>query len=155
MIRTHLSFAAVVVTALAACTPSARLQAPDGFATLTDQTEYVYRATSAGGVVLGVRKEPNKPSGNLAFWADIVDRQLRRSGYTADGEASPVHTRAGLVGREMRYTHESNGRPYRFWTAVFVTESTIYIVEAGGDRDRVKPTIAEGIEKAIGSLTLG
>lgn len=140
---------------LAACGPAVRVDTPDGFATLADQTEYVYRATNADGVVIAVRKEVNKPTGNLAFWADIVDRKLRLRGYATDGAPSDVRTRSGHAGREMHYTADSNGRPYRFWTAVFVTESDIFIVEVAGDKDRFKAKLEGAIEKAIASIRIG
>lgn len=61
-----LSILLLAASALAtACGPSVSLQTPPGFAVLPKQTEYLYRAASADGVVLAVRVEDNKPTGNL------------------------------------------------------------------------------------------
>jgi hypothetical protein len=143
--------------AAAACAPRVTVQTPPGFAVLEDQQEYVYRATSADGVVIGVRAEDNKPSGNLDFWADVLDRTLRRGGYVqeAEGAVMPLRSRAGFAGREMRYLRDDSGHKYRFWVAVFVTEKKVWVVEAGGDHERFKGRIQEAIQKAIESVVFG
>lgn len=153
----HLRTAALLLalSATAACGPSVTLQTPSGFAVLEDQKEYLYRATSAEGVVLGVRAEKNEPRGNIDFWADALDRQLRRGGYVADGDMKEVHTKTGLTGREVRYTRVENGRKYRFWMTVFVTEKRVWVVEAGGDADRFKEKMQLGVQQAIESIRVG
>jgi hypothetical protein len=147
---------AVSVSA-AACGPRVALQTPAGFAVLDDQKEYVYRATSAEGVVIAVRAEDNKPRGNIDFWADALDRTLRRGGYVPEGKGAqaPVRSPGGITGREMKYTREENGRKYRFWVAVFVTENKVWVVEAGGDHERFEGKIQDGIQKAIESVVFG
>lgn len=152
MKRMLLRLAPLLFVACAACGPKASVQTPAGFAVLDDQKEYVYRAASADGVVLAVRAEKNEPQGNLDFWADVLDRHLRRGGYAADGTAVEVRTATGLTGRQARYTRNENGRKYRFWLAVFVTEKRVWIVEAGGDEERFKDRVQDGIQKAIQSL---
>lgn len=151
-----LSCAALLVAAALdlGCGPSANVATPPGFAVLKDQKEYVYRATSAEGVVLGIRAEKNDPFGNLDFWADALDRTLRRSGYVADGNAVPVRSASGLPGRIHKYTREQNGRANRFWIGVFVTEKRVWVVEAGGDADRFKGKLQDGIQRAIESVEL-
>lgn len=146
---------AALSTSLLACGPSVTMHTPPGFAVLDKQEEYVYRATSAEGVVLGVRAEKHDPKGNLEFWAEAVDRQLRKGGYVPEGDPVDVRTTTGLHGREMKYKREQNGRAYRFWTVVFVTESRVWIVEAGGDADRFKEKMQKGVQRAIESIGLG
>ena len=154
----HLRQAALLLALSAttlACGPSVNLQTPSGFAVLEDQKEYVYRATSAEGVVLAVRAEKNEPRGNIDFWADALDRQLRRGGYVVEGDMKEVHTRAGLTGRQSRYTRVENGRKYRFWMTVFVTEKRVWVVEAGGDADRFQEKLQRGVQQAIESIGVG
>lgn len=149
-------FAALALSAAtAACGPSVTLQTPSGFAVLEDQKEYVYRATSAEGVVLGVRAERNQPHGNLEFWSEALDRQLRHGGYVTEGALKEVHLASGLTGRELRYTRVENGRKQRFWMTVFVTEKRVWVVEAGGDADRFKERTQLAVQKAIASLGIG
>ena len=153
--KIRMLWAPLLLVACAACGPRATIQTPAGFAVLQDQEEYVYRAATADGVALSVRAEKNEPRGNLDFWSAALDHQLRRVGYTPDGPAAEVHTSGGLTGREARYTRSENGRKYRFWIAVFVTDRRVWVVEAGGDEERVKDRIPEGIQKAIESLGVG
>jgi hypothetical protein len=141
--------------AAVACGPSVSLVTPPGFAVLDKQEEYLYRAASADGVAIGVRAEKNEPRGNLDFWAEAVDRQLRKSGYVPEGDPADVRTSAGLTGRETKYKREVNGRTSRFWTVVFVTDKHVFVVEAGGDSDRFKEKAQKGIQKAIESLGIG
>ncbi len=148
-------WAPLLLVASAACAPRASIQTPAGFAVLPDQEEYVYRAATANGVALSVRAEKNEPHGTLDFWSDALDNQLRRVGYVPEGPAAEVRTAGGLTGREGRYTRTENGRKYRFWIAVFVTDRRVWVVEAGGDEERVKGHVSEGIQKAIESLGVG
>lgn len=141
-------FLSLILCALAACGGSVNMQAPAGFAELEDQERYVYRATNAQGVVIGVRSEANKPRGDLSFWSGAVDAHLRRSGYTAV-TGSEVKTKSGLTGKQVRYKIARNNREHSFWVTVFVTDDAVITVEVGGDRaffeDLEKP-LATAIE---------
>jgi hypothetical protein len=64
-----------------------------------------------------------------------------------------VRTRAA-PGREAKYTREENGRKYRFWTTVVVADDRVWVVEAGGDADRFKGKVEQGVQRAIESLAL-
>ena len=151
-----LSILLLVASALTtACGPSVSLQTPAGFAVLPEQKEYLYRAASADGVVLAIRVEDNKPVGNLDFWAEALDRQLRQGSYRPDGKAEDVKSASGLPGRRLKYTRENQGRKYRYWVTVFVTESRVFCVEAGGDEERFKGKALESVQKAGDSAIFG
>jgi hypothetical protein len=139
----------------AACAPRVSLKTPPGFAVLEEQKEYAYRATSAEGVVIGVRTEKNEPKGNLEFWSEALDRQLRMSGYAPEADGADVRAAGGLSGRELRYVRKQSGRPHRLWIAVFVTDDRVWVVEAGGDADRFKEKQRKAIQKAIESIGVG
>ncbi len=145
----------LILLACAACGPRVTVQTPPGFAVLEEQKEYLYRAATAGGVVLAVRAEKNEPRGNLDFWADVIDRQLRRGGYAPDGTLTEVRASGGPTGRQASYVRVDNGRKDRFWFAVFVTGDRVWVVEAGGDEERFKDRVQDGIQKAIQSLATG
>src|SRR3954454_7524334 len=87
----------------AGCTHGARLSTPSGFATLEEGGGYSYRATSAKGVVVATRTEPNDVKANTEFWAETLDAKLRDKGYTADGGTRSVKTAKGLAGTQHRY----------------------------------------------------
>lgn len=138
--------------ALPTACASFHVTTPPGFAALESNDDHAYRATSADGVVLGVRSEPNRPEGNLEFWAGAVDDRLRSTGYTLDGDPRPVQSADGVPGIQRRYARDSNGRTLRYWTTVFVKGSRVYVVEAGGDRE-VFDRAAPAVERAIATLT--
>lgn len=135
----------------AGCTPGAHLSTPAGFATLDSGDMYSYRATSAKGVVLATRTEPNRVKANTEFWADTLDGKLRDKGYTADGAARAVKTSKGLAGTQLRYTTMQGGRVHRYWVSVFATADKVYLVEAAGDKepfDKAEKTV----ESAMSTL---
>ena len=143
--------AAAVLLVAAGCTHGGRLDTPNGFANLGDQGDFSYRATSARGVVLATRTEPNDVKANTDYWAETLDLRLRDAGYEVDGQTRKVHTVKGLDGTQLRYTTTRDGRPHRYWVTVFATKSKVYVVEAAGDK--VPFDAAESaVEKAIATL---
>jgi hypothetical protein len=153
--KTRVLWAPLLLVVCAACGPRVTVQTPPGFAVRKDQEECVYRAATADGVAFAVRAEKNEPHGNLDFWSKTLDNQLRRIGYTPEGPAADVRTAGGLTGRELKYTRVEGGRKYRFWLAVFVTESRVWVVETGGDEERFNGAVPAGVQKAIESLGVG
>lgn len=137
---------------LMGCARGFDIATPDGFAELDDQERFDYRATTAEGVVLGVRKKANEPRGDLGFWAGAVDAHLRRQGYRAL-EPVDVQSESGVRGRQLRYARSLGGRDHVFWVTVFVTESAVITVEAGGDQTFFAQE-RRSVEKAIRSLVI-
>jgi hypothetical protein len=133
----------------AAC-HGARLETPNGFATLDEDGAYSYRATSAKGVVLATRTEKNEVKANTDFWAETLDAKLRDRGYVADGTRS-VKTGKGLTGTQLRYTTTKNGREHRYWVTVFATTKKVFVVEAAGDKEPFDTALAS-VDRAIASL---
>ncbi len=142
--------AAVLALAAAGCSHGARLDTPAGFANLGYRADFSYRATSARGVVLATRTEPNDVAANTDFYAEALDLRLRDSGYVAEGTRT-VRTAKGLSGTQLRYVTVRDGRPHRYWVTVFATKSKVYVVEAAGDKvpfDAAEATL----ERAISTL---
>jgi hypothetical protein len=135
----------------AACTHGARLETPSGFATLEGSGAYSYRATSAKGVVLATRTEPNDVKANTEFWAETLDSKLRDKGYVADGATRTVKTGKGLSGTQLRYLTSKNGREHRYWVTVFATKSKVFVVEAAGDKEPFDKSVT-AVDGAITSL---
>lgn len=143
----------VFALAIAACHPSAQLQAPDGFAQLEGQKSYDWRAASAQGVVLAVRTEKNEPRANVDFWADAIDLRLRRAGYGAEARKD-VTSANGVAGKQLRFSRVEAQRTYRYWLTVFVTQDRVYVVEAGGDKDSFDPA-EKTVERAVLTVRAG
>ena len=153
MIR-HLTSMAFVVIALSVvgCGPGFQIITPAGFAELEDQEDYGYRATNAEGVVIAVRREANRPYGDLSFWSGAVDSQLRRSGYVAT-KAVDVKTADGQSGRQIRYHRKHGEREHLFWVTVFTIDDDVVVVEVGGDKAYFGK-VEKAVSSAIGSLDL-
>jgi hypothetical protein len=141
----ELALGAMLGLAVAGCGRGFVLTTPSGFAELEAGRDYAYRATNAEGVVIAVRRENNRPYGDLGFWSGAVDAHLRRDGYTAD-KAVEVQSADGVPGRQIRYHATRERREFVFWASVFVTEANVVVVEAGGDRLHF-----DKLEGAVGS----
>jgi hypothetical protein len=145
--------ASALATALlaAACAPAARLSPSHGFAALDGQKEYDYRATTAQGVVVAVRAEPNKLHAPADFWAQAIDARMRRDGYAQEA-VKDVQAANGLSGKQLRYVRgDDDRRTYCYWLTVFATDDRVYVVEAGGDKENFDPQ-RPAVEKAVLAL---
>ena len=122
------------------CTHSLRVDTPAGFAELGRSHPFVYRATTATGVVIGARVADNQPRANLEFWTAAVDRKLVADGYVR-ADQKPVRSRGGLAGTMLSYTLDET----RYLVTVYATADKVYVVDAAGDAaefDPLAPTVA-------------
>lgn len=146
------ALAAVLALAAASCTPT--FATPKGFVELERSGGYDQRATTADGLVLAGRKIENDPEGDLAFWSQAIENQMRLRGGYALLEKHKVSTAAGREGEELRFGHDEGNRPHLYYVALFVTpgtfwkDGTIYLIEAGGPKALVEKNAA-AIEWAI------
>src|SRR5690606_25089167 len=107
------------------------LDTPAGFVTLEDGTHYrvpgaTFKAMSADGAVLMVRRHDNDTHSDLAFWADALAREMTDGqGYELIGTAE-ASTRAGRKGRLLQLRGTMNDVMYRYDVAVFVDGDHIY-----------------------------
>lgn len=150
MIRNTLlfTFALGLATLGSGCARGFEIQTPDGFAELDRTDDYRYRATSAEGVVIAVRREKNEPRGSLEFWSSALRSELELQGYHFESEKS-VKSKDGTAGKQLRYAVTREGRPNALWVTVFVSGSRVLVVEAGGDVahfGRVQSKVAQAIE---------
>lgn len=129
------------------------LETPAGFASHDEGRSYDLRASDGEGVVLAVRTEKNRPSGDLLYWSSALDVQLRKTGYEPV-EDLDLQSADGHAGKQLRYVVHDGGRELVFWLSVFVTERQVILVEAGGDAEFFGPKAAQ-VEAAIASLTVG
>lgn len=128
-----------------ACGPSFVSQTPSGFVELdNDYDNYDYRATTAEGVVIAVREIENDARGEKEFWLTAIKNQMReRGGYQLIDEV-PVTSADGVAGTRMRFGHDDgNNKPHVYDLTVFVTEDTIWVVEAGGTKEQMEQEAAK------------
>lgn len=130
---------ALSLGALAGCGRSFVAATPPGFVDLGDRYgKDEYRATTADGVVLGVRAMPNDPKGERAFWTRAIENQMRELGGYALLGRRDVKNRSGMVGEQLRFGHDDHGQPALYYLTIFVTDDRIYLVEAGGPKAQVE-----------------
>lgn len=150
--------ATLLVLVLAGCGAGFTVDAPSDFVSLDDASShargYALRATSADGVVMGVRTLENDRHGSADFWVEAIRNRLRRDqGYALVSEAD-VSAASGQRGHQMRFGHDDDGgHPYVYWVTVFVTHERIFVVEAGGRRDRFEPATAE-VETSLSTFRI-
>ena len=111
---------------------------PSGFVDLGDRYPHgEYRATTADGVVIGIRAFDNDPKGELSFWSRALERRMREMGGYALLKTESVAALGGLKGVEMRLGHDEGRTPYLYIVALFVSDKKVYVVEAGGTKEEV------------------
>jgi hypothetical protein len=125
---------------------------PQGFVDLGERYPHgEYRATTADGVIIGIRAYDNDPQGELSFWSRALERRMRETGGYALLDKHPVSARGGLTGIQMRFGHDEGKEPYLYEIVLFVTEKKIYLLEAGGTKTEMAKQDAQ-IEWAIKSF---
>ena len=108
---------------------------PPGFVELEKDEPYDYRATTADGVVIAVRSIEHEPKGELGFWVTAIERQVREQKGYALLETRDVKNAQGLAGKQLRFGHDEGKKPHLYYVTVFVTDSRLYLLEAGGKKD--------------------
>jgi hypothetical protein len=128
---------------------------PDDFVDLDEERDdYEMRATTAHGVVLATREVENDPEGNLDFWVDAIRNRLRRAGGYALLEEKEVTAGSGQRGKQLRFGRDERGQTFHYWITVFVTDSHVLVIEAGGRKELFEEA-AERVERAIAGVQIG
>lgn len=136
--RTPLLAALVLLAALAGCRPF-KPATPPGFVDLSDSyPSDEYRATTADGMVLGIRAFENNPRGELPFWVRVIENRMRDTSGYALLDTREAKDRAGNVGKTLRFGHDESGVPHLYYLTVFVDEKRVFLLEAGGTKDLVE-----------------
>ena len=136
MTTTAHAWAAACFLLLAGCGHSFEAATPPGFVEL-DETDsaYAYRAMTADGLVIAAREIDHEPKGELDFWVQAIENRLRQRGGYALLETRPVTCRSGQTGKQLRFGHDEGSRPLLYTVTIFVTDDTIYLIEAGGTKE--------------------
>lgn len=123
---------------LAGCGRSFVPATPPGFVDLGDRYgRQEYRATTADGVVIGIRAFDNEPKGEAAFWARALERRTRDMAGYALLDKRDVTARGVLKGVQMRFGHDEGKDPFLYYLVLFVTDEKVFVLEAGGAKAEV------------------
>jgi hypothetical protein len=111
---------------------------PPGFVDFSDKyQDHEYRATTADGLVLGVRAFDNEPKGELDFWLRAIENRMRDTSGYALLETREVKDIKGNAGKQLRFGHDESGVPHLYYVTVFVNDDHVFLLEAGGTKDLV------------------
>lgn len=136
--RTLLASALFLLAALAGCRPF-KPATPTGFVDLSDKyQDHEYRATTADGMVIGIRAFDNDPRGELAFWVRVIENRLRDTSGYALLDTREAKDRAGNAGKTLRFGHDESGVPHLYYLTVFVNDDHVFLIEHGGTKDLVE-----------------
>jgi len=145
----RLVFALALALATPACARHFVPQTPQGFVDMGEgYPDGEYRATTADGVVIGIRNVDNEPRGELSFWAKSLENRMREMGGYALLDKRQVTNRAGAddagkTGIQLRFGHDEGKTPHLYWVTLFVTPKRIFILEAGGPKPEMERQAAQ------------
>jgi hypothetical protein len=126
-----------IAALFAGCGPSFTATTPPGFVELDDDhDDYDYRATTADGLVTSVREIEHDPEGSPEFWLKAIKNRMRERGGYALLDEVKVTSADGVQGTQLRFGHdEESGQPHLYYVTLFVTESKLFLLEAGGTKE--------------------
>ena len=131
---------ALTAFAVAGCAPAwVARDLPASYVELKRRGSYLKRATSAEGVVLGLKCEKNKPRASANFWSKVVQRHLKEArGYVP--LKAPEDARARGAGWKLFKFSLPAEEPLLYLLALRVSENEkrLDIVECGGPKRAVE-----------------
>ena len=133
---------------LCACVHTTPAVLPEGFAAYPQ--EEAFKAVTPDGVVYRVRREPNKPYADMAFWKEAMKKRMLAAGYRLGAER-PFD--AGLrQGYLLELTAPHGPLDYGYLIAIFVEKESIQIAEAAGEITalaKYRPTLLQAMANLI------
>lgn len=132
---------AALALCLVGCGRPYEVATPSGFVDLEDRYDdgdEEYRATTADGVVIGVRAWDNEPYAERAFLVRAIENQLRQGRGYALLSTREVVSRNGLKGTQMRFGHDEASGPHLYVLTVFTDEDHVWLHEAAGKKELVE-----------------
>ena len=124
-----------------------KIETAPGMVELDNQEpDYEYRAMTPEGVVLGVRVVDTDDRGDLEFWTRATILRMRQMNGYALLASNPVTSHDGTPGRELHFGHDENGKPYLYTVRLFVAQSRLFVVEAGGQIPYLLRALAQHVE---------
>ncbi len=118
-----------VALCLCACVTTTPAALPEGFAAYPP--DGAFKAVSPDAVVYRVRREPNKPYADLAFWKEAMKKRMLAAGYRLSAEGPlAAGPREGYL---LELTAPYGPQDYSYLIAIFVEKESIQIAEAAGE----------------------
>ena len=137
--RYMITLSTLIVGMLAGC--GATMTAPEDFVEVPREQRgaYDFRAISADGAVVAVRRIDNAKKGTLDFWTQAVSNELKvGKGYKLT-ESKDVRSSSGAPGRLLTLTSRQGGVDYIYMLALYVRPDAVIVAEAAGTTDAIEP----------------
>jgi hypothetical protein len=149
--RPALLLAATLAVGMVGCNAFS-VATPENFVSLKRyRTRLTYKAVAPDNAVLSVRSFAVKDRGTLAYWTEIVRREMvLRKGYILKSTVA-VKAGNGVPGTLLLFDTQSGKRAYRYAVALFVTSAYVHAVEMAAKADRLDPHRSD-LDKLIASL---
>jgi hypothetical protein len=118
------TFCSLALLTFAGC--AIHVDLPEQFL-VTTASSYEFKATTADNAIFWVENHELPEGGsNLEFWvAALKNEFVDNRGYTFL-EEEPIVTIDGVKGAQMLYEATTQGRTYRYLTAVFVRPASLF-----------------------------
>lgn len=114
---------------LCACVHTTPAALPEGFAAYPP--DGAFKAVTADGVVYRVRREPNQPYADMAFWKEAMKKRMLEAGYRLGAEGPlAAGSRQGYL---LELSAPYGPQDYGYLIAIFVEKESIQIAEAAGE----------------------
>lgn len=134
--------ALALALAASACGRPYTAATPDGFIDLGDRYDdrpaHEYRASTADGVVLGVRAFDNEPKADMALAVKALENRVRLGQGYALLDEKDVTARDGTKGKMMRFGHDEASGPHLYYVTIFLNDKHVFLLEAGGKKELVE-----------------
>ncbi len=137
MVRFICGMAVAALVLAGGCT-TGQIERPDGYLEIQTGPQYAQRFLSVDGNVIASRSMENPKGGDLDYWTKAISREMTEvAGYTLK-ESQPI--KAGRVeGTLFDFRTPVGGIDHTYLVAVYVDGSTIALVEAGGQSEKLAP----------------
>ena len=153
-LRPCLGFLAIAAFGLVSCGYAFEITPPSSFIELEDQDPtYALRATSAEGLVLGVRELDNDPYGGMEFWVTAVSNELRYSQGYSLLDTTEVRAATGELGTLLEFGRDDATGSFLYSAALFVSDDYIWVIELGGEEDLYQAN-RTALEQALSSFQI-
>lgn len=129
-----------------------KVKTPESFVSLERvRSRTYYKAVSPDNAVVTISAFRHKDRGTLAYWTEILKREMTlRRGYNHKGTEN-VKTGAGLEGRRLTFHATSGTTKYVYTAHLFVTKKYIHVMETAA-QEKVYPQHQAAFDAAVASF---
>jgi len=122
--------ALIAILVFVAC-KGVEMRAPDGFVVYLKPADSEFRAISAEGIALRVKRTPNEPLSDVTLWSKSLRLNLEQRGYIIRSEEA-IRTTGGLSGSVLKTASRVENQDFGYICGLFVVDRDLYIVESAG-----------------------